>query len=70
MLLAGRFGGFLAGERLAMDRFLVAISISTVKAMRSVSGADPGPRAGSPRGVVDATGLTHYGRPGRYPSRY
>gem|GEM_PF-2153137 len=25
--------------------------------MRSVPGADRGPRAGSPRGVVDATGL-------------
>ena len=30
--------------------------------MESVPGADRGPRAGSPRGVVDATGLRHITR--------
>ncbi len=50
--------------------------------MASVPGADRGPRAGSPHGVMDATGLTLASSnertvphqiapvPGRYRSRY
>ena len=47
------------------------------RTVRSVPGAGRGPRAGSPRGVVDATGASTLrmveiatARPGRYRSRY